>query len=378
MRHLFLIGHHDLRLFLRNRSSWIWLVVMPLAFVYFMGFANRGPGGPRTTRPLLLVDNRDTGFLGVAFLAELGEQGLEVRLPSHPHSDQARRGIRIPTNFTDTVIAGNQGRVVFFTPGGTDDPSSALIEMRVLRATIALNSHLLEGLGADTDTTPTADALEAVRHREARVRLDARHAGRKPIPTGFNFSLPGILVMYLMMNLLTFGGVTLAWERRSGVLRRMQVHPVTNAALIGGKIYGLLLLAGIQIAVLLLAGRFLFSVNLGDNLLGILAVLAIYAWVAASIGILLGSILRSEDKVVGLCVLVSMVMAALGGCWWPLEIVPETFQFLAHCLPTGWAMDALHQLITFGSDLTAARRPLAALLGFAAVANLAAIRFFRV
>jgi ABC-2 type transport system permease protein len=378
MRHLFLIGHNDLRLFLRNRSSLIWLVVMPLAFVYFMGFANRGPGGPRTTRPVVLVDNRDPGFLGSAFLKELGEQGLELRFPDHPNADQARREIRVPTNFTETIVAGKQGRVALLTTGGADDPSAALIELRVLRATIALNSHLLESAGTGPQATPATERLEAVRQREDRVRLDAKHAGRKPIPTGFNFSLPGILVMYLMMNLLTFGGVTLAWERRTGVLRRMQVHPITRAALIGGKIYGLMLLAGIQILFLLLAGRFLFGVNLGDHLAGVLVVLLVYAWVAASIGICLGSILRSEDKVVGLCVLVSMIMAALGGCWWPLEIVPETFKFLAHCIPTGWAMDALHQLITFGSDLSATRRPLAALLGFAAVANLAAIRFFRI
>jgi hypothetical protein len=37
------IGHTDLRLFLKHKSAYVWLFVMPLAFVYFMGFANRGP-----------------------------------------------------------------------------------------------------------------------------------------------------------------------------------------------------------------------------------------------------------------------------------------------------------------------------------------------
>jgi hypothetical protein len=47
MKHVLLIGHHDVRLFLRERSSYIWLFVVPLVFVYFMGLAFHGPAVPR-------------------------------------------------------------------------------------------------------------------------------------------------------------------------------------------------------------------------------------------------------------------------------------------------------------------------------------------
>jgi ABC-type multidrug transport system permease subunit len=39
----------------------------------------------------------------------------------------------------------------------------------------------------------------------------------------------------------------------------------------------------------------------------------------------------------------------LGGCWWPIEITPQWMQKLQLFLPTGWAMDALHKLISFAS-----------------------------
>ncbi|MGE3312750.1 MAG: ABC transporter permease [Limisphaerales bacterium] len=376
MRQILAIGHNDLRLFLRNRAMFVWLFAMPLGFVYFMGFANRGPGGPSVPRPTVLVDNKDAGFLGGAFLEELGAQGLRVVGPTN--EAEAKRGIRIPADFTSNVVSGAQGRVDFFAVGASDDPAALLVEVRLARAILSLNGHLLEDATGRSGAVPTAESLAALRAREDPVVLAATHAGRKPIPTGFNLSLPGVMVMYLMMNLLTFGGASIAWERRAGVLKRIVVHPVTRGSLIVGKLYGLLLLAGVQVAFLLVCGRVLFRVNLGDSFVGILLVLLVYSWVAASLGVLVGGWVRSEDKVVGLCVLAGMVMAALGGCWWPLEVVPDPMKFVAYCLPTGWALDALHQLITFGAGLGAVTREVGVLALFGVAANVAAVRWFRV
>lgn len=376
MRSILLIGHNDLRLFLRNRSAWIWLFVVPLLFVYFMGAANRGPGGPSRPRPALRVENADSGFLGAAFLEELGLQGLEVVSPTN--AARARRGIRIPADFTRSVLEGRQAKVEFEARGTTEDAASAMVELRVLRAVVALNAGLLELAGRTGGAQPTAEAWVELRGRPDAVVLDARFGGRRPIPTGFNLSLPGVLVMYLMMNLLVFGGTALGVERRGGVLWRVMVFPVARASLLAGKLYGLLLLAVVQIIYLLVTGRYLFGVDLGEHWGGIAVVLMVYAWVAASMGVLVASVVRGEDKITGLCVLASLVMAALGGCWWPLEILPDTMKVVARCVPTGWAMEALHQLITFGNGLPSAGRSLVALAGFGLAANLGAMRFFRV
>jgi len=70
-------------------------------------------------------------------------------------------------------------------------------------------------------------------------------------------------------------------------------------------------------------------------------------------------------------------MAALGGCWWPLEIVPDFVKRLAHLVPTGWAMDALHQLITFGGGFAKAKGAIGVLFLFGLAANFTAAKCFR-
>jgi len=376
MSRAFDIGHNDFRLFLKSKSAYIWLFAVPLAFVYFMGFANRGSGDPYNRRPPVLVENLDSNFLGRAFLDELDTQGMWLLDPTNRES--AARMIRIPEDFSRKVLAGKQSKVAFLQRDGAAESDAMLIEVRLVRALIAMNSHLLEvATQTNAPETITEEQLREVMKKPNPVTLDAKFAGRKPVPSGFNFSLPGNLVMYLMMNLMIFGGASVAAERRNGVIRRLMVYPVTNLELVMGKIYGLMLLGAVQILFFLVVGKFAMGVNLGANLPAVTLTLLVLGWVGSSVGVLVGSVFASEDRVVGLCVLVSLLMGALGGCWWPLEIASPALQTVALCLPTGWALKALHQLISFGSGLGAVVTPLLVLAAFGATANLLAARFFR-
>jgi ABC-type multidrug transport system permease subunit len=369
-----IIARNDLRLFLRERTSWIWLVVVPMAFVYFMGFAARGPGGPVVPRAEVRIENLDQGFMGRLMIEALGEHGLSV-VP--PENQQAKRGITIPPEFTERILAKQQVDLDFFKVGTTDDAAAAMVELRLVRALIAIHSLLVEHAIAANGAAPTEESMRALFERQNPVTLQTTFAGRKPMPVGFNLSLPGNLVMYLLLNLMVFGGASVAEERRNGVMRRLMTQPVRGIELVMGKVSGLVFLGMVQVAIFLLIGQFLLGVNIRDHWFAILVTLGIYVWVAASLGVLAGSVIKAEEKVVGICLLISLPMAALGGCWWPLEVASPAVQSAALVVPTGWAMAALHQLITFGSGFAGVREEIAVLALYGLAANLAAARWFR-
>jgi len=158
------------------------------------------------------------------------------------------------------------------------------------------------------------------------------------MPTGFNFSLPGNLVSYLMMNLLVFGGSSDGDGAAPGSHQADAGCPVRRSELVTGKIYGLVLLGSVQIVFFIVLGKLAFHVNLGANLPGVMVTLLVLAWVAASLGVLIGSLVAAEDRVIAIALLSSLLMAALGGCWWPLEIGPPMLRTVALCFPTGWAL----------------------------------------
>ena len=428
MKNILAIGHNELRLFLKSRTSYIWLFVLPLAFVAVMSRFSFGDGKSSNRFPPVLIENADTGYLGNVFVDVLSAQGLWRLDPAKDKRNKPVRKIRIPADFTERVLAKRATNVEFLPVPGSENAQgdAMLIEARLLRALVAMNSYLLEAAagGAEaaattaqpaTDSTlrridippanpdtatapavlsvpqlqlptstpsttwpPSEEAVRAVMAKPAQVALDAKYAGRDPIPSGVGFSLPGNLVYFLTMNLLIFGGATIAATRRSGVLKRLLTLPVRRGELIAGQLYGLWLLGAVQIGFLLLVGKLLFHLNVGANLPGVLLVLLVYSWVAAATGLLVGSLLDAPDRVVGVCVLASLLMAAVGGCWFPLELAPEALRTAGHCVPTGWALDALHRLISFGGDLGSVMKPLAVLGGFGLAATAAAARWFRV
>jgi ABC-type multidrug transport system permease subunit len=377
MRRILDIGHNDLRLFFKSKTAYVWLFLIPTAFVYFLGFASRSPGDPSNHQAPVLIDNKDTNFLSRALLAEMDAQGMWVVDPTN--AARAARELRIPADFTARTLNGKRTKLLFLRHEGAGEADGAMLDLRLIRALIGLNGHLLEAAAMDgTMAELTEQSLNEIREAPDPVHLDSRFAGRKPVPSGFNFSLPGNLVMYLMLNLLIFGGTSMAASRRNGILKRLTMSGASRLEIVLGKIYGNTLLGGAQIVFFLLLGKFVFHVNLGANLPGVILLLLALAWVAGALGVLVGSCLASEDRVIPVCVLASLLMGALGGCWWPLEMAPPIFKTIALCLPTGWALAGLHQLISFGAGIQAALLPIMVLLGFGAAANVLAIRFFRV
>ena len=94
MKAILLIGHNDLRVFLKHKASFVWLFVVPVVFIGFMGYASRGPDKPANARPTVMVDNQDTNYLGAVLMEELGTQGMNVVSPSS--SEEAPMKIRNP------------------------------------------------------------------------------------------------------------------------------------------------------------------------------------------------------------------------------------------------------------------------------------------
>jgi len=137
------------------------------------------------------------------------------------------------------------------------------------------------------------------------------------------------------------------------------------------------LLGFTQIMVAMITGTILFKVHWGEHLGAIMLVLAAYASLAALLGLLLGNVARSEGQVIGMGVVASNVMAALGGCWWPIEITPRWSQRIASVFPTGWAMDALHRLMSFGDSPAAVIPHIVALVALSLIAAWVLARKFR-
>lgn len=378
MRRIWLLALNDVRLTLRDRPALIWMLALPLAMMWLFGHAMGGsdPAPPRIS--LALVDH-DGGWLARAFVDELDDESIDLRelTPGERRAAEAGSLVRtlvIPADFTDGVLAGEQQTVRLEKEPGADAEFSLAGQIFIVRAIVRTIGKLVE-LEEDGSTAEEFAGLAA---REPLVRLEVATAGRgRPVPRGFSQSVPGILTMIVLMMTVIYGAVFLTIEKQSGMLRRQVGLPVGRSQIYLGKLLGRVLIAGAQLVVLVAAGRFLFGISWGGSPPGLVLVLVSYALAVSGLATLLGALLSTPAQASGVGWILSMVLAGMGGCWWPAEVMPGWLRTAAHVLPTTWAMDAFHALISFGRGIEAVLLPSAALLGFAVVFAVLGSRLLR-
>jgi len=375
LRGALFLARKDLQYMLRTRETILWTFLMPGLFFYFIGSVTGGfdrrSSGPS---PLVLEAPPDAGFLETHLRARLEKVGYRVLTPDAPDLPASAARLRVPPAFTDSVLAGN--RVTLELEPSSSGLRADYDKFRVMRASYTVLGDLVAA--SEVVGTPTPEALDILARSPQGVRLEVAPAGqRKEVPAGFEQAVPGITVMFTLLVLLTSGSVLLVLEREGGLLRRLASAPLSRGTVLLGKWGGRLSLGLIQLAFAMVLGTVLFHMRWGPNLPMLLVVLVTYAALVAFLGILLGSLARTSGQAVAIGVLASNFLAALGGCWWPIEIVPEWMQKLALLLPTGWAMNALHKLVSFGDPASAVLPHLLVTAAAAIVAGWGATRVFR-
>jgi len=369
------LARKEVTYLLRSRATLVWTFVMPVIFFYFIGTITGGFSvGPAARESISLRVPPDAGFLVEQLARRLEDRQYQVLRPPEEQFARAARRLVIPAGFTDSVLAGKPVQIDFSRAGG--GLGSDYDEIRVARAVYSLLADVIVAGEEGGAVAPESFARLAARPRALSVKVE-RAGARKKIPTGFEQAVPGTMVMFTLLVLFTSGGVWLVIERNQGLLRRLASAPVSRGSVVLAKWGARMVLGLIQISFAMLTGTLLFGVDWGSHLLALWGVLAAYGALAAALGILLGNFARSEGQVIALGVISTNVLAALGGCWWPIEITPDWAQKLALFLPTGWAMDALHKLVSFGDSSASVLPHLAGMTIAALLAGALAARSFR-
>jgi ABC-2 type transport system permease protein len=375
LRDALYIARMDARHLLSRRETLVWTFLMPVVFFYFIGTITSRNTSADSRDPLALRVAPDAGYLADQLSDRLTADDYRV-IRTHSSEEFLRytRRLEIPAGFTDSVLAGHPMKVRFTRSGQELDTS--FDQVRIARAVYTLLADLAT-IRSHNDA-PTSENLSAIAAQPRPLTLDVHTAGKRvDAPTGFEQSVPGTMVMFTLLVLFTSGAVTLLIERRSGILRRLASSPMSHGAVVLGKWGARMSVGAIQIAFAMLTGRILFHVNWGPNVLVVVVTLLAYGALAAALAMLLANFSRTEGQVIGLGVILSNVLAGLGGCWWPIEITPQWAQNAAVFLPTGLTMNALHKLVNFGAPAASVVPHLAALSIAAAVALYALSRTFR-
>jgi len=332
---IWFIARNDVLFSLKDRSTLLWLVLMPPVFFFFIGNMTAGGFAAMMTTSEIVLEAPAEDAATSRFAELLAESGFVL---ADAGNDAPRLTISGPISTANEPVVAT-----FYANEPT--PTTDFEVLRLHRAALALRAELAVASALGMDATGLGDLALVQRLLTVEVQAAGR-LGR--VPSGFEQTIPGILVMFTMLVLLTSGGVLLLMEREQGMLRRLASAPLSRGEIVAGKWIGRMLLALAQIGFAMFVGTMVFGMDWGANLPMILVVLLGWAAFCASLGILVGSLGRNQAEAGGLGMLLTMIMAALGGAWWPIEVTPNWMQTLQTAIPAGWTMDAIHRLVSFG------------------------------
>jgi ABC-2 type transport system permease protein len=198
-----------------------------------------------------------------------------------------------------------------------------------------------------------------------------------PVDAGrpVDFLLPGSIAFAIIATSLVSLGITTAYDRFYGVLKRLAGSPLSRAELIAAKILAVLVVEAVQVAVLVGAALLLlgWSPPAGASV-GLLVVAVLLGTLAiAGVGLLLAGTLRAETML-AVANILFVVGLVLGGVVLPISHLPGPLAALAGALPAAALSDALRVALGGSGD---AAGSLALLGGWGVVAVGLAVASFR-
>jgi len=416
---MFKEAYHITRLYLRttydSRSVLIFQLLLPLIFTFLIGQATVSFGGDgrssTTVSWTLPVINEDAGSLGADLVARLDAEpvldvvetaGVETATStalsagvSRIESGDNLAVLVIPANFSETLMAGKGLALDFYA-----DPDNIQTIQPIQQAILGAASQLSGSISAATIATNVAekvgvfeqDADRAAYFGGSMDRADAAWADppvvvqvnedeialntAAVIPGGNNQSSPGMMAMFVTFSMIG-GALALIEERQNGTLRRLMVMPIHKGSILLGKLLGILLTGLLQMTILIVAGALFFGVAWGNAPVALALIVFAFALAVTSMGIMMAALARTPAQANAMSTVLVMSISALGGAWWPLDIVPNWMQTIGQFSPIAWAMSGFQDMITRGWGITAVLPEVGMLLLFTAVFLTIGIARFR-
>jgi ABC-type multidrug transport system permease subunit len=239
----------------------------------------------------------------------------------------------------------------------------------------------LDVLGADMETLeieiPDLELPEAPRLGATLTVEEVSVTGASATINTFDQNVPGFSVTFLLLGMLLGVSLGLLDEHDWGTFDRVRAMPTPARNILIGKLLSRFVVGVVQMLVLFAIGWVAFDISLGPQPWALLLPIAGIVFAGTAFGLIVAVIASSREAVLPLGSIVIVTMAAIGGCWWPIDLEPRWMRSLALAFPTTWAMEAFNDLMIRRRPVEAALWPTTVMLAFGASYLVIGLALFR-
>jgi ABC-2 type transport system permease protein len=405
LKHISFIALKDLRLFARDRMALLFFILFPLLFITMFSIMGGDSEDPRLE--LHMATQEGLGGISHQIIGAMVTEDDSQLKPGEPKVvwerdyDEARRAVEdkrlagflaFPADFTEGVLMGYGAQLEVIAHAEAVNDRAALnglaraIASRVGSQQVAANAAIGVLVEQGLATGEIADIGQVIQQlfsgqgvtvaEELFIEFETQKVGEVEAENPSNWALPGYLVMFVFFA-AALAAEMIVRERQNHTLERLLASSVRRESIVGGIFAGTAAKGLIQIMLFWTVGILAFNIDLGLSPAAVIILSILVVIMSSAFGIMLATLVKTQRSAGSIAVLAALVLAPLGGCWWPLFILPRWMQALAKITPHGWATTGFNKLMLFGADFGAVVPEMLALVGFAVIFGIIAIWRFR-
>ncbi len=176
----------------------------------------------------------------------------------------------------------------------------------------------------------------------------------RAMPSGnfsyLQFITPGILAQSVLF-ISIFYGITVVWERDVGIITKLLSTPSPRSSIVLGKSLAASL-RGVFQAIMIFALALILGVKIRFDLpdiLGVFAVVILFAMCFSSLSMLLASFMKTRDRMMGIGQALTMPLFFASNAIYPISIMPTWLQYVSIANPLSYVVDAIRSMLLAGT-----------------------------
>jgi ABC-2 type transport system permease protein len=227
--------------------------------------------------------------------------------------------IHIPGDFARKLLRGERPSVLL-EADATDPAATGNAVAAVSTLVTSALDRDLKGPLADLRATPGPIELRTHRHYNP------------DIITQYNI-VPGLMGVVLTMTMVVITALAITRERERGTMENLLSTPVRPGEVMIGKIIPYIMVGYVQVALILLAARFLFRVPIVGSIALLLAIMLVFIAANLAVGIMFSTIARNQLQAMQMAFFFFLPSILLSGFMFPFRGMPVWAQGLGEILP---------------------------------------------
>lgn len=393
MRKLFISTYKELLLLSRDIGGLAILFIMPLILVVTITLIQDSSFKTihKTKIPILLVDN-DNDNISKSIINNLSKnktfkivtklhniQLTEKDAKKAVHKGEYQLAVIIPKNMTSDLNKKiNQNVATIMAEFGIDEEKEKTTTEKIEPKEIKLyfdpasqssfREAVLNGIdkmiskieSKSIYTTFQKELSEEGASKENSLmneenfitfrQINPKGENKALIPNSTQHNVPAWTLFAIFFIIVPLS-INIVKEKSQGTFVRLRTNPVSYATVLGGKTITYLLVSTIQFLLMLAVGIYLLP-QLGLHPLEIttksfilsLAVAIFSGLAAIGFGLLLGTIAKTQEQSAPFGATAVVLLAAVGGVWVPVFIMPKIMQVISNLSPMNWGLSAFYDV----------------------------------